>query len=217
MLFFLGRKELIINKNSILFVILAGGQSKRFGGGYKTFQKIEEISIFDRIINFLKNRNLDVIINANSNYKQFNKKNIPVIKDIKKGFQGPLAGIHASMVWSTKNMLNKKWLFTIPSDTPFLPNDLLEKFLENYDNKSQIFIASSNNKIHPVVSMINLNLLKSIEEEIESNNRKIMEWVKKHKYRYIEFQVKDFDPFFNINTKFDLKQAEKLISNKIKK
>ncbi len=44
-----------------------------------------------------------------------------------------------------------------------------------------------------------------------------MEWVKKHKYRYIEFQVKDFDPFFNINTKFDLKQAEKLISNKIKK
>ena len=49
------KKELIINKSKALIVILAGGQSRRFGGGYKTLYKLNNISILDRILqNFKK-------------------------------------------------------------------------------------------------------------------------------------------------------------------
>ena len=52
-----------INKKKILFAILAGGQSKRFGGGFKAFAKINGITILDKIINKLKKYNNEIIIN----------------------------------------------------------------------------------------------------------------------------------------------------------
>ena len=117
-----------INKKKILFAILAGGQSKRFGGGFKAFAKINGITILDKIINKLKKYNNEIIINAND-LKRFKKIDYPIIEDKFKGFVGPLAGIHTSMLWAKENYKNKEWVFTVPSDTPFLPDNLLDKFL----------------------------------------------------------------------------------------
>ena len=77
-----------INKKKILFAILAGGQSKRFGGGFKTFAKINGITILDKIINKLKKNSNEIIINAND-LKSFKKINYPIIEDRFKGFVGP--------------------------------------------------------------------------------------------------------------------------------
>ena len=43
-----------ISKEKILFAILAGGQSKRFGGGYKTFTKISGKTMLNHIIKKLR-------------------------------------------------------------------------------------------------------------------------------------------------------------------
>ena len=48
-----------INKKKILFAILAGGQSKRFGGGFKAFAKINGITILDKTISKLKKNQLN--------------------------------------------------------------------------------------------------------------------------------------------------------------
>ena len=95
-----------INKKKILFAILAGGQSKRFGGGFKAFAKINGITILDKIINKLKKYNNEIIINAND-LKNFKKIDYPIIEDRFKGFVGPLAGIHTSMLWTKENYTNK--------------------------------------------------------------------------------------------------------------
>ena len=73
---------------------------------------------------------------------------------------------------------------------------------------SEILIARSNNKIHPVVSMWNINLFKSIEIELNQNRRKIMTWVEKHNFTFVDFDYQTVDPFFNVNTIEDLKIAE---------
>ena len=77
-----------INNNKILFAILAGGQSKRFGGGFKTFAKINGITILEKIINKLSKYNNEIIINAND-LENFKKINYPIIEDRFKGFLGP--------------------------------------------------------------------------------------------------------------------------------
>ncbi len=56
--------------------------------------------------------------------------------------------------------------------------------------------------------MWNVKLLKSLEKELNKNNRKIMSWVEKHNYTFVDFDYEIIDPFFNINTVDDLRTAE---------
>ena len=197
-----------IDSKKIIFVILAGGRSKRFGGGFKTFSLIHKKTILEIIIEKLKKNKIEILINANENHPKFNKTELPIIVDKKKGFLGPLAGIHASIDKCINDYPNKEWVFTVPSDTPFLPENILEKFCNKIKTDSEILIARSNNKIHPVVSMWNINLFKSIEIELNQNRRKIMTWVEKHNFTFVDFDYQTVDPFFNVNTIEDLKIAE---------
>ncbi len=199
-----------INKDRILFAILAGGQSKRFGGGYKTFTKISGTTILNQIIKILSNFSNDIIINTN-NLNEFKSLNYPLVKDKFEGFLGPLAGIHSSILWTKNNHVEKEWVFTVPSDTPFLPSNLLDEFLLKYSYGTDIFIARSNKRHHPVIAMWHVSLLESLESELKLKNSKIMLWVKKHKYKFVDFSDNQEHNFFNINTQEDLNNAKKII------
>ena len=203
------RKELIINKSKTIIVILAGGQSRRFGGGYKTLYTFNKMSILDRIIQNFKKLEVEIVLNANSNEDQFLKTGLHLIKDELENFQGPLAGICSSMKWVLENRKNIEWIFTSPSDTPFLNKNLVNKFLStNYNNKTNIIIAKSSNKTHPVIGFWHISLIKSLEEFLAKDNRKIMHWVEGQNYEILNFENKN--NFFNINTKTDLEEAIKI-------
>ena len=58
-----------------------GSQSRRFGGGYKTLNKFNNISILDRIIQNFKKLEVEIVLNANSNEDQFLKTGLHLIKD----------------------------------------------------------------------------------------------------------------------------------------
>jgi molybdenum cofactor guanylyltransferase len=202
-------KELIINKSKTILVILAGGQSRRFGGGYKTLYTFNKISILDRIIQNFKKLEMEIVLNVNSNEDKFLKTGLHLIKDELENFQGPLAGIYSSMKWVLENRKNIEWIFTSPSDTPFLNKNLVNKFLSNdYNNKTNIVIAKSSNKTHPVIGFWHISLIKSLEEFLAKENRKIMHWVEGQNYEILNFENKN--NFFNINTKADLEEAIKI-------
>ena len=203
------RKELIIDKSKTIIVILAGGQSRRFGGGYKTLYTFNKMSILDRIIQNFKKLEVEIVLNANSNEDQFLKTGLHLIKDELENFQGPLAGICSSMKWVLENRKNIEWIFTSPSDTPFLNKNLVNKFLStDYNNKTKIVIAKSSNKTHPVIGFWHISLIKSLEEFLAKENRKIMHWVEGQNYEILNFENKN--NFFNINTKTDLEEAIKI-------
>ena len=203
------KKELIINKSKTILVILAGGQSRRFGGGYKTLYKFNKISILDRIIQNFKKLKMELVLNVNSNEDQFLKTGLHLIKDELENFQGPLAGIYSSMKWVLENRKNIEWIFTSPSDTPFLNKSLVNKFLSsNYNNKTNIILAKSSNNIHPVIGFWHISLIKSLEEFLGADNRKIMHWVEQQNYELLNFENKNY--FFNINTQADLVEAIKI-------
>lgn len=203
------KKELIINKSKTILVILAGGQSRRFGGGYKTLNKFNKISILDRIIQNFSKLEMEIVLNVNSNEDQFLKTGLHLIKDELENFQGPLAGIYSSMKWVLENRKNIEWIFTSPSDTPFLNKSLVNKFLStNYNNKTNIVIAKSSNKTHPVIGFWHISLIKSLEEFLAKDNRKIMHWVEGQNYEILNFENKN--NFFNINTQADLEEAIKI-------
>ena len=203
------KKELIINKLKTQLVILAGGQSKRFGGGFKTLHKFNKKTVLERIIKNYGNLNINVALNVNSDEIEFSKTGLVLIKDEIENFQGPLAGIYSSIKWVAKNNKNIEWLLTTPSDTPFLFAEIINKFFKTeFKENSKIILAKNYDKIHPVIGLWHISLIEKLEEFLKNKDRKIMNWVKLQNYEELNFENKNH--FFNINTKSDLDEAIKI-------
>jgi len=197
--------------NKICVAILTGGLSSRMGGGIKSLKKFNNKTIFDRVLEKISPQTKHIVINSNEADNKFNEYNLPVIKDKLTGHLGPLAGIHASLYWIKYNIPQIKWLVSIPSDTPFFPDNLVDKlFCKAFENNKKIILAKSNNKIHPVIGIWKSDLLKDLEENLIKGTRKIMSWVQYHSFDTQNFDQKIFDPFFNINFKEDLIQAKEI-------
>ena len=195
-----------LNKK-IIPLILIGGKSQRMGGGIKSFIKLNNKDIFSRILERITPQIEKIIINCNIKEKKLTNYGLPIIQDIKKGYLGPLAGIHTAMNWININEPKIEWLVTLPGDTPFIPFDLISRFKEKLSSKSKIIIAQSANKNHPIIGLWHISLYKSLDEELTKGVRKIMSWAELHPIEYINFPISKFDPFFNINTKEDIKTA----------
>ena len=205
---------MINSKNNLCAVILTGGRSTRMGGGVKSIIKFNNKTIFDRIFENLQKQVNKIIISSNDSENLFAKYNVDIIKDSFEGFQGPLAGIHATMEWINKNTPYIKWLVTVPGDTPFLPKNLLKKLLRKTENSNhKIVIAKSNGRTHPIIGIWHLDLFQSLKINLNSGNRKIIDWASQHSLGYVEFNNSKYDPFFNINYNEDLIQAKEIENN----
>ena len=205
---------MIVDKSKTNLVILAGGQSKRFGGGFKTLHKFNNVSLLKRILNNFKNLNIEIALNINSDEREFFDTGLNLIRDQIENFQGPIAGIYSSIKWITQNNKNIEWVLTTPSDTPFLFEEIINKFFETeFKNNSKIILAKSADKIHPVIGLWHVSLLKRLGEFLEKKDRKIMNWVNMENYEILNFDNKNY--FFNINTRSDLEEATK-IENSLK-
>ena len=197
-------------ENEIAVLIMIGGQSRRMGGGIKSFIELDGKSIFDRIITIIKPQIKKIIISCNTEESKLKKYQFPIIKDLKEGYLGPLAGIHSGMQWLKKNEPEVKWLITIPGDTPFIPMDLIFRFKDKMSSDLKIIIAKSQNKTHPIIGAWNTCLFENLEEKLNKGIRKIMSWAELHPLDFVNYTIKKYDPFFNINTKEDIDEATKI-------
>ena len=199
--------------NSILGVVLAGGQSKRFGQDKSQVQLGGKILIDYILLEILDQFN-EILIISNNDIKFLNSKKITKIEDYKKDL-GPLGGVLTAMKWIKKNNRDYKWISTFPSDTPFFKKKYLSDFVKNIDDKkSKLFFIKSNDKRHNIFGLWSTELLDRLEDDVTNKGeRKVEIWANKVGVKTINMEFKNNDPFFNINTKEDLKKAKELIKN----
>ena len=194
-------------ENRMLAVILIGGQSKRMGGGIKSFIEFNNKDIFDRILEKTRPQIKKIIINCNNQESKLKKYKLPIIKDIKEGYIGPLAGIHSAMNWIAQNEPKVEWLVTLPGDTPFIPDDLISRFKNKISPKLKIILAQSANKTHPIIGAWHISLLPSLDYHLDQGTRKILSWAELHPMNFINYSIDNYDPFFNINEQKDIDLA----------
>ena len=205
-----------MSENNILGAILAGGQSKRMGKD-KLFLELNNkkliVHTIDKVKKYLKN----VIIITNQDNEFFSKNNLTTVQDCIEGQLGPLVGILTAMKWAKENLNKCSWIATFPCDTPFFPESIIKSFIEESEKKeSLILCASSHGRKHNIFGLWSLDLYDKLKDDlINKKVRKVQDWTEKNKIKNLEFTFKDYDPFFNINTKEDLEFAKKL-SKKIK-
>lgn len=199
--------------NSILGVVLAGGQSKRFGQD-KSQVQLESKILIDYILLEILNEFNEILIIANNDIKFFNSKKINKIEDYKKNL-GPLGGVLSAMKWIKENNKKYKWISTFPSDTPFFKKKYLHDFLNNINKEeSKLFFIKSNDKRHNIFGLWSLELLNRLEDDlVNKGERKVEDWANKVGVKTINLEFKNNDPFFNINTKEDLEKAKEIIKS----
>ena len=196
-------------------IILAGGLSRRMGGGDKGLLMLGETSIIERVIDKILPQVGSLAININGDSSRFPDYKLPIIPDSIKGYLGPLSGILAGMEWAFKN--GNRYIATVAADTPFLPDDLIKRLYAMVKSKNlNIGIAASRILsgddvfIHPTFGIWEVALKDDLRDALANDTRKIMFWAKKFKLDYYYFDTSDklSDPFFNINTPDDLEEAK---------
>tara|TARA_B100000214_G_scaffold76426_1_gene51514 strand:+ start:90 stop:722 length:633 start_codon:yes stop_codon:yes gene_type:complete len=196
-------------------IILAGGLSRRMGGGDKGLLMLGETSIIERVIDKILPQVGSLAININGDSSRFPDYKLPIISDSIKGYLGPLSGILAGMEWAFKN--GNRYIATVAADTPFLPDDLIKRLHAMVKSKNlNIGIAASRILsgddvfIHPTFGIWEVALKDDLRDALANDTRKIMFWAKKFKLDYYYFETSDklSDPFFNINTPDDLEEAK---------
>ena len=196
-------------------IILAGGLSRRMGGGDKGLLMLGETSIIERVIDKILPQVGCLAININGDSSRFPDYKLPIIPDCIKGYLGPLSGILAGMEWAFKN--GNRYIATVAADTPFLPDDLIKRLHAMVKSKNlNIGIAASRILsgddvfIHPTFGIWEVALKDDLRDALANDTRKIMFWAKKFKLDYYYFDTSDklSDPFFNINTPDDLEEAK---------
>ena len=196
-------------------IILAGGLSRRMGGGDKGLLMLGKTTIIERVIDKISPQVGSLALNINGDSSRFPDYKLPIIPDSIKGYLGPLSGILAGMEWAFKN--GNRYIATVAADTPFLPDDLIKRLHAMVKSKNlNIGIAASRILsgddvfIHPTFGIWEVALKDDLRDALANDTRKIMFWAKKFKLDYYYFDTSDklSDPFFNINTPDDLEEAK---------
>ena len=198
--------------NKVLGVVLAGGKSQRFGQD-KSQVKLQDKLLIDYILSEIINEFHEILIVANDPINFMNSKKISSIKDFKNGL-GPLGGVLTAMKWIKENKRKYKWISTFPTDAPFFTIKELKYFYENIDiDKSKLFFIKNKNTRHNIFGLWSLELIEQLENDLLKGERKVEVWADSIGVKTVNIDYKKTDPFFNINTKEDLKKAIKILEN----
>ena len=201
-----------MNDNNILAVVLAGGKSKRFGQD-KNCVKLGSRTLLEHVILKIVDKFKEILIVSSNSLEIEEIKKITVIPDCFDDL-GPLAGVLSSMKWIKKNNKPYKWIATFPSDTPFFDISIIDEYKTRIEqSESSLYFVKSNEKRHNIFGLWSIDLLERLEEDLIKNNyRKVEEWANKVGVSTIDIKIKNYDPFFNINTKEDLEVAQSILN-----
>ena len=157
------------NAETIVGVILAGGLSRRMYEGQtkqgdKTLLELGDGTMLDAVIERLAPQVDLIVINANGDPTRFDDFGLAVVGDTVSGFVGPLAGVLAGMRWAQTNAPDARTIVTVSADAPFLPDDLVVRFVTALVNKpGAIAVAQSADGLHPVIGLWPVALADDLE------------------------------------------------------
>ena len=199
-----------MQQKQILGVILAGGASKRFGTD-KCAVPLGGKSLLEWVIERARPQVGALVLNTNNEIDATSK--IERVADDVQG-QGPLAGILAGLRKAAEAGFSQVASFAC--DTPFFPPDTIERLAEALHNAHADFaVARCGPTVHRIFALWPLACRSRLETAFAAGARSMQSIENWLSPACADFQPNDGpggDPFFNINTRADLKAAERWLS-----
>lgn len=200
-----------------LGLILAGGLSRRMGGGDKPLAQVGGVAIVDRVIAALRPQCAGLVLNANGDPARFSAQGLPVVADDVPGFAGPLAGVLAGLEYCARAHPQIAWVVSVAADSPFLPADLVARLQgARIAGGARLACAASGDHTHPVIGLWPVDLAADLRRAlVEEDIRKIDRFTARYPIATVEWPATPVDPFFNANTPEELVEAERIAAGEV--
>lgn len=198
----------------VVGLLLAGGLSRRMGGGDKSLIELAGRPVLARIIERVRPQVGPMVLNANGDAARFAAFGLPVVSDVVDGFAGPLAGVLTGLEWARQNAPECRWVASFPCDAPFVPVDLVARlFRAMEDDGADMACAGSGGWAQPVFALWPVRLAAELRHAlVEEDVHKVDLWTARYNIVRAEYPIDPVDPFFNLNAPDDMARAEELLS-----
>jgi molybdenum cofactor guanylyltransferase len=200
---------------SIAGIVLAGGLSRRMGGGDKSLRLLAGRPILAHIVERAAPQVVALALNANGDAARFAAFGLPVVADSVPDFAGPLAGVLAGLDWAAARVPGATHVASFAGDAPFLPRDLVARLAAALgDGRHALACAASGGRAHPVFGLWPVALRDALRHAVtEEGMRKVDVWTARYALVTVDFATAPIDPFFNANRPDDLAEAERLVTS----
>jgi len=197
---------------AVVGVLLAGGLSRRMGGGDKSLRLLGGKPLLQHVIDRLRPQVAALVLNANGDPARFAAFGLPVVADSVADFAGPLAGVLAGLDWAAEHHPECAHIVSVATDAPFLPADLVARLTEGIARPgTDLACATSGGQPHPVIGMWPVRLRDDLRRALVAEEiRKVDVWTARYQLATVDFPTDPIDPFFNANRPEDLERAAAL-------
>jgi molybdenum cofactor guanylyltransferase len=199
---------------SVVGLLLAGGQSRRMGGGDKALRQLGGITLLERVEARLRPQVAALVLNANGDPARFAGFGLPVVADSIPGFAGPLAGVLAGLDWAAAHRPDCAFVASVATDAPFFPPDLVSRLAQALSaGGADLACAASDGRAHPVFGLWPVRLREDLRHALVAEGvRKVDVWTGRYRLVEVPFPDRPIDPFFNANRPEDLDTAAALLA-----
>ena len=200
---------------SPLYLLLAGGKSRRMGGGDKNLIELGGKPLLGHVIERCVPRGAPLVINANGDAGRYAGFGLPVVADVVDGFAGPLAGVLTGLEHAAEFHPEVTHVITLATDAPFLPRDLGARLMAAIDDGADMAQAQSAGRRHPVFAIWPVSMAAALRRALVAEGlRKIDDFTARYDCAVVTFGAESDsapDPFTNLNTPEDVDAARNIL------
>jgi len=189
-------------KEKIAGVLLAGGESRRFGFP-KAFARKNGKAFYRYSLEALAPFSDTMLIVTNPNlHARFTEENLPldIVNDAEpyQG-QGPLAGIYTAM-----REKKADWYIMLPVDVPYIEKSVVERLLAFAFGDTEVVIPIASGRMHPLIGVYHASAGEKIAALLDGKKRSVRFLLDQCQVKYVE--MREAQPFTNINHQSDYQQ-----------
>lgn len=191
-------------------IVLAGGRGSRMGGGGKCLRRLGKQTLLEHAWSRASAQVGVLLLSFNDDPRQLPLDVATVLADTLPGQPGPLAGILSGLEYLREHRPDLCWLASFACDTPWFPRDLVQRLLAAAEHDdARVAVATASGRMQPVFALWSTAVATRLRKAIvEREQRGVGRFLRELPHVCVDWPVGEADPFFNINTPADLRQAE---------
>ncbi|CAO4168524.1 molybdenum cofactor guanylyltransferase MobA [Methylorubrum aminovorans] len=202
-----------VSGSRVLGLILAGGLSRRMGGGDKPLRRLAGRTLLERVAERFEPQCAGgLALSANGDPARFRDVFSGVIlPDTIPDHPGPLAGILAGME-AAAAVPGVTHVASVPGDAPFLPHDFVARLVAAAAEGKPIALAASGERRHFTSALWPVDLRHDLRDWLGRGERRVGGFIERHGAAVASWPVEPVDPFLNLNAPEDLAAAEAMLA-----